>query len=72
METKRPFYLDFGFMHALTLNFNHPNKVHDWVIHSYDGYSSYLLIVYEASRYVWLFLTKSKEPPLDIIDTFLA
>jgi hypothetical protein len=31
---------------------------------------SYLLVVDEASRYIWVFLTKSKEPPLDIIDTF--
>ncbi len=32
---------------------------------------SYLLVVDEASRYIWVFLMKSKEPPLDIIDTFL-
>jgi hypothetical protein len=43
----------------------------DRVVASWDGYSSYLLIVDEASRYIWVFLTKSKEPPLDIIDTFL-
>ncbi len=30
-----------------------------------------MLIVDEASRYIWVFLTKSKEPPLDIIDRFL-
>ncbi len=72
MEIKRRFYLDFGFMRALTLNFNQPDKAHDWVVHSYDGYSSYLLIVDKASRHVWVFLTKSKEPPMDIIDTFLA
>jgi hypothetical protein len=29
------------------------------------------LVVDEASRYIWVFLTKSKEPPLDIIDTLL-
>ncbi len=28
-------------------------------------------MVEEASRYTWVFLTKSKEPPLDIIDTFM-
>jgi hypothetical protein len=59
-------------MCASTSNFNHPNKAHDRVVHSYDGYSSYLLIIDEASRHVWEFLTKSKEPPLDIIDAFLA
>ena len=71
-EIKRRFYLDFGFMRALTSTFNRLNKAHDWVVHSYDGYLSYLLIVNEASRHVWAFLTKSKEPPLDIIDAFLA
>ena len=38
---------------------------------SYDGFSSYLLIVDEATRYVWVFLTHKKEPLMDIIDTFL-
>jgi hypothetical protein len=71
-ETKRRFYLSFGFMRASTSNFNRPNKTHDWVVHSDDGYTSYLLIIDEASQHVWVFLTKSKEPPLDIIDTFLA
>jgi hypothetical protein len=28
-------------------------------------------VVDEASQYVWVFLTKSKEPPLDIVDKFL-
>ncbi len=69
---QQQFYLDFGFMRASTSNFNRPNKAQDWVIHSYDGYSSYLLIVNEASCHVWAFLTKLKEPPLDIIDEFLA
>jgi hypothetical protein len=71
IEVKRRFYLDFGFMRASTSNFNQPDKAHDRVVHSYDGYSSYLLIVDEASRHVWVFLTKSKEPPMDIIDAFL-
>ena len=64
---QQQFYLDFGFMHASTSNFNRPNKAQDWVIHSYDGYSSYLLIVNEASRHVLAFLMKSKEPPLILL-----
>jgi hypothetical protein len=43
----------------------------DRMIDSWDRYSLYLLVVDEASRYIWVFLTKSKEPPLDIIDTFI-
>jgi hypothetical protein len=41
------------------------------VVYSYDGFTFYLLIVDEASRYVWVFLTNSKSPPLNIIDEFL-
>ncbi len=70
-EIKRRFYLNFGFMHASTSNFNQPNKAQDRVVHTYNGYSSYLLIVDKASRHVWAFLTKSKEPPLDIVEAFL-
>ncbi len=58
-------------MRALSLDYQRPNKRTDRVIASWDGYSSYLLVVNEASRYIWVFLTKSKEPPLDIINTFL-
>ena len=41
------------------------------MIRPYDGYTSYLLIIDEASRYVWVFLTASKNPPLDIVMEFL-
>jgi hypothetical protein len=71
-ECRRRFYMDFGFMWASTTNFTQPNKKSDWVVLSYEGFSAYLLIVDEASRYVWVFLTKTKTPPLDIIDLFLS
>ena len=70
-EVGRRFYMDFGFMRASSSDYTKPNKKLDRVVDSWDGYSSYLLIVDKASRYIWVFLTKSKEPPLDIIDTFL-
>ena len=41
------------------------------MIRSYDGFTSYLLIIDEASRYTWVFLTATKEPPLDIVSEFL-
>ncbi len=31
----------------------------------------YLLILDEATQYVWVFLTTSKDPPLDIVSEFL-
>jgi hypothetical protein len=51
-EIKRRSYMDFGFMRASTSNFSQPSKKHDRVMLSYDGYSSYLLIINKASRYI--------------------
>jgi len=41
------------------------------IMSSFDGYTSYLLITDKASRYSWVFLTKNKNPPITIVDTFL-
>ena len=38
---------------------------------SHNGYSSYLLIVDAATQFVWIFLTKSKEPPIMTLRLFL-
>jgi hypothetical protein len=70
-EVKRRFYMDFGFMRASTSNYSQPSTKHDRVVLSYDGFSSYLLIIDKASRHAWIFLTTSKEPPLNIVDAFL-
>jgi hypothetical protein len=45
MEIKRRYYMDLGFMRTSTSNFPQPSKNHDRVMLSYDGYSSYLLII---------------------------
>jgi hypothetical protein len=41
------------------------------VVYSYDGFTSYLLIVDEASQFIWVFLTLSKDPLLDLASEFL-
>ena len=64
--------MDFGFMRASSPEYRGQTKLRDRVISSWDGYSSYLLIVDEASQYIWVFLTKSKDPPIDIVETFLG
>ena len=56
--------MDFGFMRALIDDYRRPNKNTDRVVQLYDGFSAYLLIVDGASRRVWVFLTKRKNPPL--------
>ena len=63
--------MDFAFMRASTSDYKRPNKHTDRVVTSYDGYSSHLIIVDSASRRVWAFLTKTKEPPLDILSAFM-
>ena len=64
--------MDFAFMRSSMDNYKRPNKATDRIVTSYDGYSSHLIIVDGASRRVWAFLTKSKEPPLDILRSFMT
>jgi hypothetical protein len=57
-------------MRASAHDISHTIKSVDCIMLSYDGYSSYLMIVDEATRYIWLFLTSSKDPPINIIKEF--
>ena len=65
------FYMDFGFLRASTSDYSRPNLDEDRIVESFDGFSSYLLVVDEVSHHLWVFLCTSKEPPLDIVSTFL-
>ena len=38
---------------------------------SFDGFKSYLLVVDKTTRYAWIFPTKTKKPPVEIIRLFL-
>ena len=60
-------YMDFGFLRASTFDFARPDKLKDKVVESFDGYNSYLLIVDEFTKMIWIYLCKSKEPPIDVI-----
>ena len=44
---------------------------HKPIIESRDGHTAYLLIVDSKTRQVWVFNTKTKEPPIQIVDLFL-
>ncbi len=70
-DRRQQFYMDFGFMQASTSDYSRPQKGTDRMVKSYDGYMSNLLIVDEMTRYVWVFLTASKDPQLDIVREFL-
>ena len=65
------FFMDFGFLRASADDYRRPNKDTDRIVTSYDGFAAYLLIVDGATRRVWVFLTESKEPPVDICLAFL-
>ena len=56
------FQMDFGFMSA---------KVNQQIITSHDGYKCYLLIVDLFTRYLWVFLSKNKHPPIKVMKQFL-
>ncbi len=71
-DTRKHFYMDFGFMRSSQSDYTRPYKRTDRVIQLWDGFSSYLLIIDEESQYAWVFLTSSKDPPIDIIDKFLT
>jgi hypothetical protein len=61
------FHMDFGFMRGSSFS----EKDSDGkIITSMDGYNAYLLIIDRYSRYTWVFLTKGKHPPLDILKMF--
>ena len=81
VEVGKRFYADFGFIRSSTStsNINKRRKARkkkgeknlDRVVQSIDGFNCYLAIVDEASRYTWIFLCKSKEPPIDEMLSFL-
>ena len=58
------FLMDSGFVRGPNKDNN--KKVN--IIASFDGYTSYLLITDEISRYSWIFLTKDKTLPINTVD----
>ena len=65
------FYLDFGFMRASAKHFGDKDDGKDSVVRSFDGFNSYLAIVDEHSRYGWVFLCASKDPPIEEMSAHL-
>ena len=65
------FFMDFGFIRSSTGDFQRPSDKTDRLVKSFDGFSSYLLVIDEVSRYAWVFLCQSKEPPVDYVSEFL-
>ena len=67
-ERGQQFHMDFGFVRGSKYKaVNEKGKI----VTSKDGYNSYLIIVDAFTRYTWIFLSATKEPPLDIVRSFL-
>ena len=63
------FHMDFGFLRGSQYTTKEESNP---TVTSKDGYNSYLIIVDRASRYTWIFLTKSKHPPVIIARKVLS
>ena len=62
------FHMDFGFVRGTGYKIK---QEHAPTVTSIDGFSSYLIIVDRVTRYLWIFLTKSKTPPITIAQRIL-
>ena len=60
-------HMDFGFMHGSSYKKTDSGST----ITSMDGYNSYLLIIERHLRFIWIFLTQSKHPPLEAAKSVL-
>jgi hypothetical protein len=71
VRKRQRWFMDFGFLRASTSDFSRPDKDRDRVVTSFDGYNAYLIIVDEYTKYVWVYLCVSKDPPIDLIELHL-
>ena len=73
LKNGEQFHMDFGFIRASSNDYGvtPPSNPDDRVVYSFDGYSSYLLIMDRRSKRGWIFLRKSKEPPVSLVHIFL-
>ena len=71
------FHVDFGFMRATDASYNaksartNKSRSDPRIVASVDGYTSYMLMACAVSRYTWVFLTKTKQVPLDAFTAVL-
>ena len=73
LKNGEQFHMDFGFIRASSSDYGitPPANPEDRVVYSFDGYNSYLLIMDRRSKRGWIFLRKTKEPPVDLVHIFL-
>ncbi len=64
------FHVDFGFVRGS--EFKSKDEVTGKTVTSIDNKNSYLLIVDRKTRYMWIYTSDSKEPPLAALKTVLT
>lgn len=62
------FHMDFGFVRGTEYKSRNEKGT---MVTSRDGYNSYLIIVDSYTRYAWVFLSATKDPPLNTVRSFL-
>ena len=65
------FHMDFGFVRGSAYKVKNETEPTITII---DGFNSYLVIVERFTRYIWIFLTTPKTPPINaaqrVLDKF--
>ena len=62
-------HMDYGFVRGSDW---HKKDNDGKLVTSVDKYRSYLLVIDRCTRYIWIYLTKSKSPPLDFLSKLLC
>ncbi len=60
--------MDYGFVRGLDWSRKENNGT---LVTSVDKYRSYLLVIDRHTRYIWIYLTKSKHPPIEKVSGLL-
>ena len=61
--------MDYGFVRGSDY---HSRDNDGKLVTSIDKYRSYLLIIDKKSRYIWIFLTRNKDPPIQQVKSLLS
>ncbi len=65
---------DFGFFapHAQIDMHATPTATPPTIIEGQHGFKAYLILICRKTRYIWVFLTRDKTPPLDILEIWFT
>ena len=69
LQIRQMFYMDFGFPRGKTFQLKDD---YGRLITSFDGYRAYFLIIDRKSRYIWIMLAKTKQPPISFLKKFFS